>query len=147
MYKTQKAFTMIELIFVIVIIGILSAVAIPKLAASRSDAEIAKAKSIVASIRMGISTARQKQILSGNFTPITTLTAYTGEDVEIFETVLEYSLRSCASATAVSCWITNSTRKEYTYRMPMEGSVDFNITNNKFNCKDKTDSNCRLITD
>lgn len=38
----KKAFTMIELIFIIVIIGILASVAIPKLAANRDDAKASK---------------------------------------------------------------------------------------------------------
>ncbi|NEW61431.1 prepilin-type N-terminal cleavage/methylation domain-containing protein [Sulfurovum sp. bin170] len=42
MNRTKKAFTMIEIIFVIVIVGILSLIALPKLAVTRADAKIAK---------------------------------------------------------------------------------------------------------
>lgn len=65
--ESKKAFTMIELIFAIIIIGILASVAIPKLAATRDDAEITKARVTVASIRNALSMERQKRILQRGF--------------------------------------------------------------------------------
>lgn len=50
----KKAFSMMEIIFVIVIIGILAGVAAPKILASRDDAEMLKLKETVALIRTGI---------------------------------------------------------------------------------------------
>ena len=61
----KKAFTMIELIFVIVILGILSGVAISKMVVTRDDAIISKGRSEVAAIRNAISLKRNSNILMG----------------------------------------------------------------------------------
>ena len=61
----KKGFTMIELIFVIVILGILASVAIPRLAGTREDAEISSA---IANLRTLISDAASYYAVKGNFT-------------------------------------------------------------------------------
>ncbi|MBN2896622.1 MAG: prepilin-type N-terminal cleavage/methylation domain-containing protein [Campylobacterales bacterium] len=63
--SNRYAFTMIELVFVIVVLGILAAIAVPKLAATRDDAQIAKGRSDVASIRSAIVSERQSRLLKG----------------------------------------------------------------------------------
>ena len=60
----KKGFTMIELIFVIVILGILASVAIPRLAATRTDAEVA---ATVANLRTLISDAASYYAVKGEF--------------------------------------------------------------------------------
>jgi len=62
----KKAFTMIELIFVIVVIGILASVALPRLAATRTDAVLVKGKSTVASIRSAISIEKGLRLMRGD---------------------------------------------------------------------------------
>ena len=66
MKNSKSAFTMIELIFVIVVLGILAAVAVPKMAATRDDAQIAKGRSDIASIRSAIVTERQTRLIKGD---------------------------------------------------------------------------------
>ena len=59
----KKGFTMIELIFVIVILGILASVAIPRLAGTREDAEISTA---VANLRTLVSDANVYYVTKGD---------------------------------------------------------------------------------
>lgn len=163
--KNRNAFTMLELTFVIVIIGILSAIAIPKFAATRDDATIAKAKTTVASIRNAISSERQKRILRGQFNPIYKLSQNNGKNTPIFDgfdgnannSVLEYPLQSCQSATSKACWEETTTgtvaspTSVYTYTMPINGTVDFTLSNNRFDCPitgvtARKISDCKLLT-
>ena len=60
----KRAFTMLELIFVIVIIGIIAGVAVPKLSDAREKAEAAK---IAANLRILLSDLQQYRILKGHF--------------------------------------------------------------------------------
>ncbi|WP_255494594.1 type II secretion system protein [Sulfurovum sp. bin170] len=144
--KNKKAFTMIELVFVIVIIGILASVAIPRLAATRDDAEVAKARTMVASVRNAIAMERQKRILRGNFDPITAVGGNAGVVFGNFDAnitlpmVLEY--RELNSTNKGNWSLTGGT---YRYHGGSIGNVDFNIVNGRFVCNDATDG-CQQLT-
>jgi len=102
----HTAFTMIEVVFVIVILGILAGVAIPKLAATRSDAEITKGRADVASIRSAIVTERQSRLIKGisSFIPKGAATYTAGGDTYnqmdkggLFGGILSYPIANVAN--------------------------------------------------
>ncbi len=146
----RKAFTMVELVLVIVVIGILSAIAIPRLSVTRDDAKITNTKSVVANVRTALSSEIQKKILKGDFTPITNVGGETNEyNKPIFNyfdnntslsRVLEYPIRSCKDENAKGCWMKTG-EKEYTYYFPAAvaaqvgtDSVKFTVNNGRFEC-------------
>jgi len=148
MINSKKAFTMIELIFVIVILGILAAVALPKFAATRTDAQISKGRADISTIRSGIITDRQKRLITGNTKFIE---AGNGADQldagagavgtgPLFGGVLTYSI---ADSTGSGHWH-NLTRPDvnsstYSYKVG-NTSVTFTYTrsNGRFTCSKTT---------
>ena len=146
----KRAFTMIELVFVIVVIGILASIAIPKLAATRDDAEIAKAIATIGAVKSSLATERQKRIIRGDFDDIESL----GNDDTIFgyfdddddgTQVLESSVQSCDYLDKErACWSKDG--DDYVYHMPdSDDEVVFTIDNGLFKC-DEDDENCILLT-
>lgn len=130
--SSKKAFTMIELIFVIVVIGILSAIAIPKMAATRDDAQITKGLATLASVRSAIATERQKQILRGEMTGITKLNGGGGVFSKFNDAngslVLEYDVESCSDR--IGCWSTTD-GVTYTFKTP-SGDCTYKLDKNRF---------------
>ena len=137
----KNAFTMIELVFVIVVIGILSVVAVPKLAPIVGNAKDTKAKSTLASVRSAVATERQKRILQGQFGDIN----ITNDTNRVFSTfgsgnrVLEYDIEDC---THKGCWHYISASKSYIF-YGSDQTCTFKLESNRF--ADKTDGDCTTL--
>ena len=109
----KKAFTMVELVFAIVIVGILSAIAIPKFVATRDDAIISKGRATVAALRSAIAMERQKRILRNDFSDINGTAAK--------------SLLDCGMDE--NRWSLNG--DTFTLTAPNGNTCAFSVTNNK----------------
>jgi len=154
--KTHKsAFTLLELVFVIVVIGILAAIAVPKLMVTRNDAVIVKGKSQVAAIRNGISLQKSRNMLKGDSTPypdkLDNVTVYNTNDQKLFyfndgnsSNILEYPIYSKKNADGH--WV-KTNQYEYAYFVTRDTNVsfDYNNTTGSFDC-DHTNANCKQLT-
>jgi general secretion pathway protein G len=142
MKKSKNAFTMIELVFVIVVLGILASIAMPRLAATRTDAEITKGRADVASIRSAIVTERQAQLIMGVTTWIPALssgttTLFTGDGTR---TLLMYGI---AAGAGSGHW--SGTDPDYTYKIGTT-DVDFTYDDDEgtFTCN-TSEEMCKLL--
>jgi general secretion pathway protein G len=148
MKNFKNAFTMIELIFVIVVLGILSAVAFPKLSGITEDANYAQGMATVSSIRSGIQNENHKRIFQANFTfPFPSSlddAAINTVHEELFDNFLQYPVYSKSEtggwmkigATSYNFYMNNSTTIQF----------DYNTSTGRFDC-DHSNSNCKALVE
>lgn len=149
MQKSKNAFTVIELIFVIVILGILAAVALPKFASTKNQADIASGRADVATIRSAIINERQTQLVKGINSWIPTLS---DSDTTLFRgdgagrTLLMYGIKA-GNGSGDWAVVADTDRKQYTYRVDeTDTTFDYNSTSGIFSCAAGT-GNCDALVD
>jgi general secretion pathway protein G len=142
----KKAFTLIELVFVIVIIGILVTIALPKFGAVSEQSQIAKGRSDVMALRTAISSERQKRFMLGDSSYINQLdgnaSAAPGEDAIIFDNngtstnvLLTYGV---VTKNSDGGWMKTGVN-EYTYTISGAANVfNYDSTTGQFNCSSGT---------
>jgi len=124
---------MVELIFVIVIIGILSAIAAPRLSSTVDGAYMSKGKSTLATVRSAIAIERQKSILRGNGDINVTIHNVDGRVFSNFtdengSRILDNDLPSCRN---VGCWYTTD-NVNYTFYRDAATNCTYTLESNRF---------------
>jgi prepilin-type N-terminal cleavage/methylation domain-containing protein len=80
----RRAFTLVELLVVIVMLGILAAIAVPRFSGATDDARSASTQSTLAGVRSAIATFRMNAVINGN-DPFPTLQTLTDGTVVKFD--------------------------------------------------------------
>ena len=124
---SKKGFTLIELVMVIVILGILAAIAIPRFYDLQQEARQAAEEGIVGGVRAGISTYYANECMVGTCGWPPALDSNAGADCDVtvcFDDVLEQG------GVSTDDWTKSS--DGVTYTGPAGGSYAYDSTDGSF---------------
>lgn len=140
----KHAFTMVELVLVIVIIGILSAIAVPRLFVTRDDAIITRARADISSIRSAIVNIKNTNMLSGKFEYPNLET--NAASTNLFDNVLRDGIKPKGDG-GTSGWKKNG--NDYTFTLAGKTvTFKYDKTNGSFGCSDDTNKDlCKQLTE
>jgi general secretion pathway protein G len=125
----QKAFSLIELIFVIAVLGIIATVAIPKLMDTRSNAQVSTIKQDISTITSAV---QSYYLINGSIAKISDAVNINGSVWNINDTKVEYKVNN---NNCVKIEVSNSTL-----------IVDINENSTDDNCKKLLNSGIKDIT-
>jgi general secretion pathway protein G len=144
----KKSFTMMELIFVIVVIGILAAIAIPRLWVTRTDALYVKARTQIATIRAGISSMYSKNVMAGEI-DVCPYTEKSTTDNTVFENVINPPIK--VNQSEINWTFDGNSSEEFNYTLKIgdlstKFVYELNASKNcPFTCNE-SDKLCQLLT-
>lgn len=144
MNKYRSGFTMIELMFVIVVLGILASIAIPRIGSSITDAQVARGTADVSAIRAAIIAERQRRLLTGNSTYIPNINPTFTASVDGTRNLLTYPLKT---GNASGEWSNGGDGVTFTYNI--EGAptaFTYNPANGQFTCVEAANNKCAQLT-
>ena len=125
----RAGFTMIELIFVIVILGILAAVAIPKMSAIKDDAQLANAnENICVNLKgplMSYAVRHNGTLIGANLEDYIDLSAAGFSETAVTLATSNTDLVTVTSVTAGHAALTNATNKVYVYFVDGNDTVPY----------------------
>lgn len=118
----RSAFTLVELIFTIVIIGVLAAVAIPKFKSLKESANVANTIKIIKDAESSLPSAAANQADLENNTTFELEDILTLSGKNITYTTNKYTINNSANSATVATIMLNTTTRK----------IDANITCNNF---------------
>lgn len=133
----NKAFSLLEIIIVIVIIAIITSFAIPKFTNINSKTSITKLKSQLAIIRNELASKRSENVLLSNEKIIESLdeAEFNKEKELLFTSLVDFSIVSTTnSIKEVGKWAKTSDTK-YEFFIQKDSSVKFFLENEYLICK------------
>ena len=147
----KKSFTLIELIFVIVIIGLLAVIAIPKFTNLTTHAKEASIKTVVNSVDESIENIHAKWLVNEDFVwdpngdgkNDLNSNGYPDEldsgagEKKLFRYVLKVPVNACVSSNSINCWNEyDDSKYEYIFGVDKKLKLEYNATAGLLECID-----------
>lgn len=137
--NNKNSFSILELIFIVVIMGILATVSIPKLLNTKDNASIIRVQNDLNVIQNGLKEYQTKHILQNDDGVLDSLDK---DDISLFSNILETPF---VASDDINCW-TKISNTKYRYNLSSNQNIEFIYDKDDFSFScDKTLDICKEI--